>query len=901
MHSPRFPPHLALLALVLPSALLPSALLTGACSAPSAQPAGDTVGLEELPQLEVAGPDPTVQQQIAEARHEVDRLSSSIAGDAEALGSAYGRLGMVYNVYQELDAAQIAYRNATKLAPDEPRWPYYLAFIHQLRGELTEAKALYERVLTLTRGDAVTLLRLAEVHLEADRPKEAGELLAHALELRPDSAAAHFGLGRVAAAEARHGDAAEHFERALELQPEALQVHYPLAQALRNDGDEDGARRHLELRGETEVAIADPRLAEMAALGRGRELHHLRGEVALAEERCGEAAASFRRALALAPGDSGARAGLATALRDCGDLAGAIDQLLLSTLTAPAIETAGDPTTPEAFILPTPPDLSRLDAPSRRRLQTLQGQAREALAAGNHHQIATFLGQLGQLYLAYGLNDAAERHFVAARQLLPGEPSWGYYLAVLTQNRQPERSRRHLQDFVAERPGDLPAWIRLGQVELELDERSAAGAAFRRALEIEPGSAAALFGLGRVQLARGDATAAVPLLRRALAEQPEAGRVHHVLGQALRRTDVEAARAHLEQASDRDVVFEDPLIDRLGDVQTLTAFEVVLAMAADPEVRAEDHLGFALSKLGGVQGAAEQLTAALAQPGDASAAGRARLAYVAGGLWVRRSEDARAIPLFRDAVRLDPELLDARVKLGNALARQGELAEAVDAYSAVLEREADHPAALAKRATARASLGDLAGATADLERLVLRAPGDPTARLRLAAVLGHAGRYEEALVHYARLLSLEPGHLEGRLGQATGLVLLGRYDEARRGLEDGLRHAPSQPHLAHFLARLLAIAPATEARDGERAVELALEVFQQQATPRAAQTVAMALAAAGRFDEASTWQRRLIDEAGQRQDARWTESLRPQLAAYEAGQPWRATSPDQLIVLPSAG
>ncbi len=883
--------------------LLVLILLGTACAAPRAEELGSETRLETLPELEISGPDPTVQQQLLDARREVDRLSSPRDRDERALGEAFGHLAMVYNAYQILDAAVIAYRNAAKLTPRDSRWPYYLAFIHQLRGELSEAVPLYQRVLELNPDDATAHLRLAEALLEANQLDSAKDHYTRALELRAESAAAHYGLGRIAASTARHPEAVRHFEQALELQPGALQVHYSLARSWRQTGDDERARHHLARQGDTEVVIADQRLGEVAALGRGFEFHSLRGEVALADHRCQEAAASFRQALALAPGDSGARAGLATALRDCGDLEGAIDQLLLSTLAEPDAEQGAAIAAPEAFTLPQRPDLSRLDVPARQRLGSLHEDARKALAAGRHDQVATLLGQLGQLYVAYGLGDTAERHFVAARQLRPGEASWGYYLAVLAQKRDPERSRQELLSFLEQRPGDLPAWIRLGQVELELDHRVDAETAFRRALQLDSGNAAALFGLGRAALAGDDPETAKPLLKKALEQQPEAGRIHHVLGQAFRREhQLDQARSHLSQANDRDVVFEDPLIDRLGDVLTLTAFEVVLAMASDPAVKAEDHLGFALSKLGEVHGAAEQLSAAVEQPSASlPASGRARLHYVAGGLWVRRSEDPPAIEHFRAALALDPELLDAHIKLGNALARRGELGDAIAAYSKVLDRDAEHQGALRKRATASAAASDLVGATEDLRRLVRLAPGDATTRLQLAAILGHLGRYQEALDHYARLLAIEPSHLDGRLGQATGLVLLQRYDEARSSLEDGLRNTPGQPHLSHFLARLLAIAPGSEPRDGERAVELALEVFQQQSTTQAAQTVAMALAAAGRFDEASTWQRRLIDEASKRQDSGFVDSLRPQLSAYEAGKAWRTTSPDQLIVLPSAG
>ncbi|MEM7588357.1 MAG: tetratricopeptide repeat protein, partial [Acidobacteriota bacterium] len=814
--------------------------------------------------------------------------------------------------------------------------------------QLDEATALYQRVLEREPKDANAHLRLADTLFEANEPAKARYHYEQALALHPELAAAHLGLGRIAATTGHHREAITHFERTLALQPGATEAHYPLAIALRQTGELQRAEEHLERQGPTEVATPDSRLAAITALGRGHGYHRLRGEVALADERCEEAAASFELAIAEVPGDRDARAGLAAALRQCGDFEAAISQLLMSHLAGPtATAVAVDRDAGAAFELPRRPSVEALEAPVRHRLGALHEAAEQALDSGRLDHAATHLGHLAQLYLAYGLDDASRHHFLAARQLSPTEPIWGYFLGVLEQTRDPLEARRELRAFLDQYSNDAAAWMRLGQTELELGESPAAEAALRRALELDQDNAAAAFGLGRIYLERGQPEAAVAWLEKALSQQPDAGRVHHVYGQTLRRLgELDRARSHLARANDRDVRFEDPSIDRLGEVLTLTAFEVVLAMASNPAVSLEDHLGYSLSKLGSVEGAAEKLSGAL-RLGLASVTQRAeaRLHYVAGGLWVRRALDDRAAEHFRKALEIEPTLLEARVKLGNIAARGGDWTTAVSDYRAALEQHPDHRPALRKRATAYAALGDLSRATADLERLValdphdaaariqlarateqagdvataselLRAapdssaedraaiataqgdmaqrrrafeqaidhyrmalegdPGAAGARLQLAATLGHLGRLAEAEQHYGRLLELVPDHIAGRLGRATCLVLLGRYDETRELLEEGLIAVPGDLAFSHFLARLLASAPSAELRDGERAVALALAVYRRQASPQAAETVAMAFAEAGQFQDARKWQRRLIDQA-KGQPENLMARLRPQL------------------------
>src|SRR4029453_11187512 len=62
----------------------------------------------------------------------------------------------------------------------------------------------------------------------------------------------------------------------------------------------------------------------------------------------------------------------------------------------------------------------------------------------------------------------------------------------------------------------------------------------------------------------------------------------------------------------------------------------------------------------------------------------------------------------------------------------------------------------------------------------------------------------------------------------------------------------------HALARVLAAAPDDRVRDGARALAIATDLLKTQKTPGLAETMAMALAEVGRFDEAVKWQRDAI-------------------------------------------
>lgn len=95
-----------------------------------------------------------------------------------------------------------------------------------------------------------------------------------------------------------------------------------------------------------------------------------------------------------------------------------------------------------------------------------------------------------------------------------------------------------LEQAVALEPGNASAWVRLGEVRLNLGDVRQATDAFRRALEFEPAYVPALRGLGQAGAIDAESTTAAGMRR--LADAPgtppkDAASLHYVLAQACRR------------------------------------------------------------------------------------------------------------------------------------------------------------------------------------------------------------------------------------------------------------------------------------------------------------------------------------------------------------------------------
>jgi hypothetical protein len=120
-----------------------------------------------------------------------------------------------------------------------------------------------------------------------------------------------------------------------------------------------------------------------------------------------------------------------------------------------------------------------------------------------------------------------------------------------------------------------------------------------------------------------------------------------------------------------------------------------------------------------------------------------------------------------------------------------------------------------------------------------------------------------------------------------GLVRLGRYQEASARFESAMMTFPEQPGFANAQARLLAAAPDDRVRNGARALSIMNELMKAQQTLAMAETMAMAFAEVGRFDEAVRWQRDAIAAANESKRADLVRKLTVNLRLYENRLPCR--------------
>jgi len=513
-------------------------------------------------------------------------------------------------------------------------------------------------------------------------------------------------------------------------------------------------------------------------------------------------------------------------------------------------------------------------------------------------------GRLGQLLILYGDSAAAQVAFRNAHELEPETFDWLYYLgSIAHQQRDLDGATTYLGLALALSPGDLPSLLRLGQIELGRGNLDSARQYFEQATSVSGATAAVEAGLGRIAYLEGRLTEAADHYERALDLQPEATSLHYQLAIVLRESgESEGAERHLTQRGDREVSFPDPLGDELAGLVTGAGIHVSraararqrgdnaaalaayrIALESDPaNIDAREGFAATLAIMGRTEEARAELEEVIDRDPDSISA-----LYNLGNLEASAGRLERAERLYARALELAPDYIRVRRNLATLLALEHRVDEALEQYDAVLRLDPTDLDARRERAALLVETGRVPEAVEDLRQVIAAAPA-ANDRLQLARLLGQLGLYEAAAVEFEQLLEIQPANAEASFGRGLSYLLAELYGEARVALEEGLDSSPASVPLQHMLARFLATCPDAGLRDGQAAQTMAQAVFEAEQTLEHAETLAMAYAEVGQFDQAVALQQRIFETVSEAGDANAVRAAERYLESYRAHRPVRA-------------
>lgn len=178
--------------------------------------------------------------------------------DSRAL--SYNNLATAFAQESRLDQAVEYYREAQRIAPDEPEIGYNLAVALSAQGHADEARALYERVVAMQPESAAARDNLGVLLAQAGRLDEAEAQFTEALRLDPKSASTLLNLGNLTLLRGDAAGAESRYRRAVEVSPGEIDARLALARLLADTGRRVEAESHWR-----EVLALDPANADARA------------------------------------------------------------------------------------------------------------------------------------------------------------------------------------------------------------------------------------------------------------------------------------------------------------------------------------------------------------------------------------------------------------------------------------------------------------------------------------------------------------------------------------------------------------------------------------------------------------------------------------------------------------
>jgi tetratricopeptide (TPR) repeat protein len=375
---------------------------------------------------------------------------------------------------------------------------------------------------------------------------------------------------------------------------------------------------------------------------------------------------------------------------------------------------------------------------------------------------------------------------------------------------------------LARNPDASIAWNNMGSQFLTLGRVDEAERVFAKALELDPRSYEAWVNLGSARLLLGREEEALACFDEALKVQPEfvMGKIQRaaVLGTLGRRQEGIRVLEELLVKHPAAAIGRGNLAVLLREEGRQAEAEALLraGLVDDPwEPYLLTVLGQVLIERGQFQEAVTTLENALRADRNRAVAWRAigRALFELG--------DGRDVQAFERATTLEnPPDSETWFNLGNSLLRAGRAADA-------------------EKALQRAILID--GENLDAWR-------------SLAHALENQGREDDAAFAWSQAAERDPDAPATVLGIGLQHARLGRWKEAVAGMEAVLRVDPSSADALDSLAWIRAACPDPSLREPAAAVTLAerLVALKGGPTPSRLDTLAIALASAGRMPEALT-------------------------------------------------
>lgn len=501
----------------------------------------------------------------------------------------------------------------------------------------------------------------------------------------------------------------------------------------------------------------------------------------------------------------------------------------------------------DALVKPLPlPDTAKLKPEQAKQFADARADFDKARVGLIGNALAAAYAQIGALYARTGFNDLAAVAFYDASQLAPKDARWLYLRGVIANAQKLNAdARANFQAALALDQNYLPIRYRLADSLADLGDADGARKLLLDVLPQHQDQAALFAMLGRVDLKQQRYGDAIEHLNQALKLEPQANALYKDLADAY------TGQGNAQLAADAKA--------KAGEVPPSINDPLVAGMYSSDDPQPN---GTPLDQ-------ARQL---LAQHRFAPARALTEAAL---------KTDAKDVEALALAARLD-------ALLGRHSIAQDEAARA-------LKLKPDSATANLSQGMVYEFGGDDANAYTFYQRAAHADPNQPDARLLLGNALMRRGQYAQAAEQYRQLAAIDAhsDNIDARLAAAQ--VADGHCGDALAQVNAALAKRAQDGDLMQVFVRLASTCTTATSQERSMALDYGQALYKQR--PDAGDTTALALAqaAAAKFDDAQKSQAEAIYDAvrvGDKSRAQmYRETMRQFAAKQVPDRPWPAQHP----------
>jgi protein O-mannosyl-transferase len=261
--------------------------------------------------------------------------------------------------------------------------------------------------------------------------------------------------------------------------------------------------------------------------------------------------------------------------------------------------------------------------------------------------------------------------------------------------------------------------------------------------------------------------------------------------------------------------------------------------------------------------------------------------------WNRNRDYQDAVRMWSSVVHAAPHNPRAQLNLGIELGLRGDRDAERRQYERALQIHPRYPKAHLNLGIWHAEHGDEARAVEYYREAIRLRPRYAKAYAAYANLLARQDELETALEYYRRSLEIQPDLAPAHLYASQVAYRLGQPQLAVEHLRRAVQLTPEIRAARRQLAWILATTADDSLRDGREALQWAAQLCRTTSPARGEEldTLAAALAACGRFDEAVTAALDARDHARRAGLDELAEKIDTRLEHYRQRQPWIESTP----------